>query len=257
MKKIIISISVVVSVIIMSLILAFVLINRKTEIRFRYVYSYSKYIDLGSYQVKDFEYNQFIPEATFKVKSANDFYNNFIKTNPGYIEELDLDIDEYFAYGFLKVEDEFVKYIIHKDNSVELIEFIAKWRIREEEINDYYAKLYDFHSYSCYMVGPMNINITYNRLNTEDEEWEYYNSIRDKYITYELLLKIYSYLPSESYKIDGNTIYLKGWKYGSSYIDEHGDVHNNNDDDVLYYTDMYLIKITNIDGELVVENADK
>lgn len=257
MKKILISISVIVCVVITSLVLAFTLINRKTEIKFRYVYSYTKYIDLGSYQVKDFEYNQFIPEATFKVKSANDFYNDFIKTNPGYIEELDLDIDEYFAYGFLKVDNEFIKYIIHKDNSVELIEFIARWGIDKENLNDYYTGIFD--SYTCHynIVGPMNINITYERLNTEDKEWEHYNSIRDKYITYDLLLKIYSYLPSESYKIDGNTIYLKGWKYGSAYIDEYGGVQFNNDDDILYYTDMYLIKIINKDGELVVENADK
>ena len=66
---------------------------------------------------------------------------------------------------------------------------------------------------------------------------------------------MYSFISSDYYKFEGNSIYLKGYYYGEIVID--GDNWHFNNENQLYLTDVYLVKISLKDNKIVVENADK
>lgn len=254
MKKIIISISIIISVIVCAIVCVFFFTNRKTEIKIESMdWEYSTV--LGEYNISNYEYNNFINTITFEVDSAKDFYNEFLKTNSGFKKDLDFDIEGYFAYGFLILDDHIIKYKVYNNNHVEISECLNDWTIKDEEINDYYKGEQNLY----YIPGPMNINISYDRLNKELSDNKFdsvntYKSLSDDFITFDMLVAIYSYLPSEIYKIEGNSIYLKGYRHsiqkreGEKYFFE---------DTGKFYSNVYLIKISLIDDRIVVSNADK
>lgn len=252
MKRIIIAISTILGVIIISLVIVLLVLNRKTRLIIE-SYDYHTKIDLGEYEVQDLRIEKMDnTRLIFKVKSNNSFYNDFIKTNQGYVSDLDYDIDGLFGYGFLVYDNYALKYVIENDNSVEISELICSWNIDEDKINEYYSGIYWTHIVSYKMVGPMKCYLSYDRLNEEER----YQSLDDERITFDMLVDIYSHISNDYYKIENDTIYLKGYVYGSFTVDGKT-VHFNNDRDIKYLTDMYLIKITLKDNRIVVENADK
>lgn len=254
MKKIIVSISIIVVIIVAAVVMAFALIKRTTEIIMESSDNRTKII-LGEYVVSNYKvekmHNTII---TFSVESKNEFYNDFIKQNKGYKKELDYDVDGVFVFGFLVYDDYLIQYVINEDNKIALNEVLSEWSIEEENLSSYYDKILSSEYQNYYLIGPMNYYLSYGRING-DEEYYKYDSLPDERITFNMLVNMYSFISSDYYKFEGNSIYLKGYYYGEIVID--GDSWHFNNENQLYLTEVYLVKISLKDNKIVVENADK
>lgn len=195
-------------------------------------------LDLGEYKVTNYkkeesyygEYNR----ITFEVEDSNDFYNNVIKKNQYYNENLDFDNDRYFVYGYMIINNSLFNYSITNDNIVTIMSNYF-----------YYSGI---SSYFTYVFAPTYGYISYETI--EDDLVELNNSDR-KYnmyfyngISFENLCSIYSYLSSDLCKIEDDIIYVKGILF--HYISKERHI-----------SDDYLIKIYFLDGYIMVGNVDE
>lgn len=163
-------------------------------------------LDLDYYNVKNYQrkkYQNSLESISFNVNSMNDYFKSVIEKSCYYNSSLNFEVEGYYAYGFLIKMNHIFNYKM-ADNYVEIIEIAGDY------INDYnaldYSKLPIYH-----IIAPIRLSLAYSYLNGTDIEKEYYCSLTDKNITYEMLVKVYSYIENDFYLINNDCIYLKGY----------------------------------------------
>lgn len=218
MKKIIISISIILVSCIVAIGIVFVVNNSKKEIILTSPDGQVT-INLGKNKVsqltEDYQdgSNQII---SFKVESSLNFYNT-ISTCEFFRKDMDYKIQGYYAYGFLEKNGHFFLYSI-KDNNVQIIAIQGTF---ESDSDTYYIPL------------PVKCNITEERLTSEGIEQIYYKTLCEEHITFEIVLTMLKYIDSKFFEYDGERINLKGVS-GINLLDGN-----------IIYSNNYLLSIIN------------
>lgn len=236
MKKIIISISIIVGLIITSLLIVLIIPKGKRIKLNSYMGNVT--LDLGVQKVKNYKKSKLSGDneiVTFSVSSANDFYNNVIKKNELYVDDLDFEVDNLFAFGFFYKDNEFFLYEIDNKNSVTIESSIGSFY-------DYYDDNKGFHQ--IYLPGPFQINMSYDRIEAEKEGFPFYSRLTREYITFEMIKKIISYVDKTYWEIVDNHIFVKGFRYAY-------------DQGKIYY-DKFLLNIYELEDKTVmVDNYEQ
>lgn len=251
MKKILTSLIVIVFTILTVIIVVVVVKNRKTELSID-SFDNQFQLELGKYRVYDYKkdkVNNCNEYITFTIKSENDFYNKIIKSSDYYDEKLEFDVTDYFSFGFLTNNGYTFQYTV-KDKSVKIIETSTKY-IDDSKVVSYdeYSSLYENYIYlplaTPLYASRLDINNKYYQedgIDSLDEfQFNYYTSLSDENITFEMILKIVDKMDKNLYTIADNTIFVKGKYY--DYKD---------DEDILHISDNYLVTLTEVDGKVVV-----
>lgn len=207
MKKIIISLVLIIFSISVVLIIAFSFSNKKTKLNVQTL-DKQYVLELGEYEVENYEKsgvngcNEFI---TFTVKNENDFYNKIIKKSEFYKADLEYEVDGYYSFGFFVEKNCIFEYTI-KNRKVKIIE-LAGW---------YFGNTIDDVDVSSYSIipSPINTPLYYNNLNPNTAEsefdYEYDTHLYDSNIGFGMLVDIYRYVDQDYYLIKDNQIHLKG-----------------------------------------------
>ena len=196
-------------------------------------------LDLGKHKVKSFEQYKRSNEQNYveiHIDSSEDFFDNYIKTNEGYIEELDFKVEGYIHYGFLVIENNAFEYHVFEDS----VYIYASYGT----IIDSYHKL-DFSSNRLYIIGNFGANLSFEELDTEvDPEHPYRFLPQQSYsdAKYSDFIKIYSYIDSSICKIEDNVVYLK------AFYDNH--------DGEMKLTDDYFVTISEVNGRPTLSRSN-
>lgn len=181
-------------------------------------------INLGSHKVNNYKKskidgaNEYV---SFDVKSNQEFYNE-MKKSEYYKRDLEFDVEGYFAYGFLIKENHFFFYNI-KNNNVLIKSVLGSY---EDYDNSYYINL------------PVCTYLNKEVLKSQDENYNFYRGTIDDNINFNMIKKMICYIDSNSYKIENNIFYFKGYSIL--------------DGDITYSAD-YLIKLCEKNGKVLVE----
>lgn len=232
MKKIIISLSILVSSIIIVLVCVFVLKGKKYEIK---VSSLDQYVtlDFGKHKVKKFSSDKWDGsnyQITFQINDEVYFYNNVIKKCEYYNEELmhknNDYYEKYYIYGYMIKDNRLFNYYIYNN--------IVTIRSMES--------IYNINNLNYYIFAPLFPYITNENLLNEDI-YEWCREIEDYYISFDFLKIIISNLDDSIYKIDDKEIYLKGYQFDYS------------TNQITTLSEEYLIKICIVDSKIIVDVA--
>lgn len=227
MKKIIISISTIVLFILLAILSVLLINNQGKRIE---ITSYDKTVTIGFGKHKISNYkkdcisgaNQYV---SFDVQSNRDFYNNVIKSNEYYFEDLEFKIEGYFAYGFLCKDNQFFKYtIIESSVKIEGVQGTV-----------------DTNEDTYFINAPVYPYITVDTLT--DFNYLYHKEVTDSHITYNMLIKMIKHLDESYYLINEDYVLLKG--VSETELLNHKKVFSD-----------YLLKLVNENNKVVVLYAE-
>jgi hypothetical protein len=246
-KRVIVSLSILFFFIVSAIILIIVLTPKKdeeVEIKIEsYGYKYCEpvVLDLGKHKVKDFENDKSDNEqyyTKFYIKDSEEFYNNYIKTNDGYIADLDFKIEGHDNdhFGFLIDKDNIFEYNIY--NNLNLVYLCASYGT----FIDYNHEL-EFESNRIYVLGDFGANCSFEDLDYNGTD-KYYFGLRQSYtkIKYNDYIKIYNYIDPSICKVEDNVVYLK------AFYDNH--------DGEMKLTDDYFVTISEVNGRPTLSRSN-
>lgn len=245
-RRIIITLSILAVAIISAIILIVVLTpkkNEEIEIKiesFGYRRCEPVVLDLGKHKVKNYKKEKEDNEqyhVEFNINSAEDFFNDYIKTNKGYIPELDFKAGGCNHYGFLVIDNNIFEYNVYNKTiciSASYGSFI-----------DYSPAVFEFESDSFYVLGDFGSNNSFEKLDIEFDPEHPYNTIaRQSYtkVSYNDFIKIYNYIDSNICKVEDNVVYLKAF-----YDNWHGEMK---------LTEDYFVTISEIGGRPTLSRSN-
>ncbi|MCR4897691.1 MAG: hypothetical protein K5892_00540 [Acholeplasmatales bacterium] len=242
-KRIIISLSILAVSIIAAVILIIVLTPKKDEEieikikSFGHNYCEPVVLDLGKHKVKDYDKDKIDNEQyyiEFNIDSSEDFFNDYIKTNEGYIPELDFKVGECNHYGFLIIENNVFEYNVY-DDVINLYACYGTFRDSRREL--------EFNSNQLYVLGDFNCNLIFSYLDS-DESDSYHFGLRQSFtkVSYNDFIKIYNYIDSDICKVEDNVVYLKAF-------------YDNNDGE-MKLTDDYFVTISEVNGRPTLSRSN-
>ena len=220
MKKIIISISIIIISITAAILLVVLWPDNMEEIK---VTNYNKVVlDLGTIKSRNFKREEIGLRdcISFGIENENEFYNDVIKKYEHYNKELDFEVENYYAYGYYVFD-----------------ECIFNYRIQNKKVYiDSCYVLYegiDGGRDSYLIPGPFLGSFIH------DESFIYGRDYKrmDCKINYDEFKKMISYLPTKYWTLKDNIILMKGMNPGQNVP--------------MYYSD-YLLEIFELDGEAQV-----
>ena len=244
-KRIIISLSILAVAIITAVILIIVLTPKKNEeIEIKIEgYGYRRcepvVLDLGKHKVKDFEKDKTSNEQyhiKFYVDSGEDFFFDYIKTNKGYIPELDFKVGGWNHNGFLVIDNNVFEYKVDDD-------LICIYSSYGSFID--YDNFFEFESDRFYILGDFSSNNSFDKLDIEfDPEHPYKTISRQSYtkVSYNDFIKIYNYIDSDICKVEDNVVYLKAFY--------------DNFDGEMKLTDDYFVTISEVNGRPTLSRSN-
>lgn len=201
MKKIVLFVSAIVLSITL-VVLIVLLSNSKKTIIVKGILEKDE-LSLGKQKVFNYHYDKINGESeviTFTVKSPNSFYNNVIKQNDFYNENLVFDRDDLLAYGFLTSNESIFSYEIKENGAVKISSVFGSYYDHEKN-NNYY------------IPGPFSLNISADKLLDEEEmTFKYYSKPNDDWLAnnFDALKQVVCALPSSFYSIVDDYILIKG-----------------------------------------------
>ena len=202
MKKIVISLSLIIIAIVTVIIMIIMLNNRMTDLKIGGFLDKSE-LNLGKYKVEKFESGKLYKEnsyMSFIVDSPNDFYNEVIKKSNCYNSQLEVETNEYYAYGYLCENESLYSYSIEKNGKVVITSVFGSYY--DEENDEYY-----------YIPGPFHLEMNKDRILGENEkEFKYYSTLSEKYINdnFGIFLCIITYMPKTYFNVTKEGVFVKG-----------------------------------------------
>ena len=242
-KRIIISLSILAVAIITAVILIIVLTpkkNEEIEIKIE-SYGYRRcepvVLDLGKHKVKNYDKDKIDNEQyhiKFYIDSGEDFFNDYIKTNKGYIPELDFKVGGWNHNGFLVIDNNVFEYKVNDD-------LICIYSSYGSFID--YDNFFEFESDRIYVLGDFGANCSFEDLDYNGTD-KYYFGLRQSYtkLKYNDYIKIYNYIDPSICKVEDNVVYLKAFY--------------DNYDGEMKLTDDYFVTISEVNGRPTLSRSN-
>ena len=194
MKKIIITISIILISITAAILLVVLWPNNMEEIK---VTNYNNVVlDLGSIKATDFKRDS-NHKISFEIENENEFYNDVIKKYEHYNKELDFEVENYYAYGYYVFDECIFNYMI-QDNKVYIDScYVIYKNTSGDEIKSYFVP------------GPFTSGYLTKYI---FDEYGVDGALKmDCLINYAEFKKLMSYLPTKYCKLKDDSILMKGF----------------------------------------------
>ncbi len=217
MKKIILSITSIIVGAIFAIILVLVLSDKKKEVYINSSYNDVK-ISFGKTKVKKVDESNLSAYGVarkYYISDTFEFYEENIKSSKYYNSNLVFEYDNNI-YGYLIKDEVAFNYKI-SDKFI----YLSTMGVRGHMDSSYNLLLCDIYNFA-YTEKDINL---YGK-----DEYKWYIQNESKNITYENIVELYKNMNQDMVKIDGDTIYLKGYDFN------------------LKMSDDYIVKIVNEDG---------
>ncbi len=198
MKKIIITLSVIVISITTAILLVVLWPNNMEELK---VTNYNGIVlNFGTYKAKNFIREEIANQRdtiSFDVENENEFYNNVIKINEHYNSDLDFEIDKYYAYGYYCFDDCIFNYTIRNKKVC-----ITACFVIYQDVLDYDKMIYK----NYVLPGPFLGSYIH-----KDSFEDGIDCLKmDSLIGYKDMAKLISYLPQKIWIYQNDTVLMKG-----------------------------------------------